>query len=265
MLIPIAIAVAIHTKQKRWWLAVALLVPGAISSVSRTTILMLAAILIVYLCLRPREVKRCWPALLPLVVVVHFAIPGTIGTLYDAFFPKGGLVAQQTNTAVGSGRLATLGPTLKTEFDPNPVFGEGFATRVTTDEDPSVPANAPITDDQWLGVALETGLVGLLMFAALIVSAVRRLGREARRDRSSRGWLCVGLAASVTSYAVGMVTLDSFTFYEVTFLFFTLLGLSGAVLLPDDVRVPTVAPVRTAGALVRRYPAREPRPSLGTS
>lgn len=241
MIIPIAIAVAIQTRSKRWWFAVAILIPGAVSSVSRTVILMMLALLVVFLWLRPREMMRCWPAILPLAVAVHLAVPGTLGTLGNAFFPKGGLVAQQTDTSVGSGRLATLWPALHTEFDPNPVFGEGFATRVTTPEDPRVPPNAPITDDQWLGVLLETGLVGIAVFVLLIGTVVRRLGRAAKRDRTARGWLCVGTAAAVTSYAVGMLTFDSFTFYEVTFLFFTVLGLSATLLAPDEVDEPEMA------------------------
>ena len=52
----------------------------------------------------------------------------------DSFFPQGGLIQQQANTPVGSGRVATLGPVLRKEFLPNPMFGEGFATRVTVSD-----------------------------------------------------------------------------------------------------------------------------------
>ena len=77
-----------------------------------------------------------------------------------SFFPKGGLVAQQTNAAVGSGRLATLGPALHREFRPNPLVGEGFATRIVDPLDGT--PNAPILDDRWAGVVCETGLLGRL-------------------------------------------------------------------------------------------------------
>ena len=57
---------------------------------------MLAAEVIVFLFLKPTETKKLWPALIPALAVVHFALPGTIGGLKEAFFPKGGLIAQQS-------------------------------------------------------------------------------------------------------------------------------------------------------------------------
>ena len=117
--------------------------------------LMFVIIAVVFFWLRPTQVKRCWPLLLPGLVVIHIAVPGTIGGLVTSFFPKGGLVAQQTNAAVGSGRLATLGPALHREFRPNPLVGEGFATRIVDPLDGT--PNAPILDDQWAGVAVRDG------------------------------------------------------------------------------------------------------------
>ena len=52
---------------------------------------------IVFLCLKPAETIKLWPALIPAFAVIHVALPGTIGSLKDAFFPKGGLIAQQSN------------------------------------------------------------------------------------------------------------------------------------------------------------------------
>ena len=113
---------------------------------------------------------------------------------------------------------------------------------MTTPEDPRVPPNAPITDDQWLGVLLETGLVGITVLVVLLVgTVVRRLGRAAKRDRSGARMAVCRLAASVTVLRVGMLTFDSFTFYEVTFLFFTVLGLSATLLAPDEVDEPEMA------------------------
>ena len=39
-------------------------------------------------------------------------------------------------------------------------------------------------------------------------------------------WLFAALAASVASFAVGMLTFDAFSFTQVTFIFWILLGLS---------------------------------------
>ena len=80
------------------------LIQRAISNSRRTLIEVIITVIIVilvFLWLRPRETKRLWPALLPLLVVTHFAAPGTLGSIKAAFFPHGGIVAQQQRTGLG--------------------------------------------------------------------------------------------------------------------------------------------------------------------
>ena len=122
---------------------------GAISTVSRTAIVMLVVEAIIFLRLRPVETKRLWPLLIPLLVGVHLAVPGTVGTLKNAFLPKGGIVAEQQGAANtrGSGRIADLGPTLS-QVSAGPVLGQGEGTRIVED---GPDQNAQILDDQWLG------------------------------------------------------------------------------------------------------------------
>ncbi len=74
---------------------------------------------------------------------------------------------------------------------------------------------------------LELGAVGFLALIWLYVSIVRRLGRLAKRDSSADGWLAAALAAAIGSYALGMLTYDAFSFTQVTFLAFVLIGISG--------------------------------------
>ena len=72
--------------------------------------------------------------------------------------------------------------------------------------------------------------MGLIGWLWLVGRAVRRLAIAAKWDLSSRGWLMAALAASVMTYAVGMLTFDAFAFIQVTFLFFMLLALGAAAL-----------------------------------
>src|SRR5207253_1078991 len=69
------------TRQRRWWLAMALIVLGCLATVSRTGVLMLVVEAVVFLILRPQQTKKLWPALVPLLIAVHLALPGTLGTL----------------------------------------------------------------------------------------------------------------------------------------------------------------------------------------
>jgi hypothetical protein len=241
MLLPLTIYLFQRYRQRRYFVCGALILLAVFSTVSRTAFVMLLVIAFVYLALRPIMTRRLWPLALPLLVVVHIALPGTLGALKQSFLPKGGLIAEQQNQNVGSGRLATLGPALHTELAPHPLFGEGFGTRVTTPDELVKIPNGPILDDQWLGVFLETGVIGGCLFAWIFLRFIRRAGRAAKEDHSPRGALLTATTASVTAYAVGMFTFDAFAFIQVTFLFFLMLGIGCAVL-----RHPPGVPQRVA-------------------
>jgi len=228
VLLPLAVYLARRRDERRWWAACLFLTLGALATMSRTSVLMLVAAAVVVLWLRPREIKRLWPALLPLVVVVHFAMPGTLGGLKQSFFPEGGLLADQSTSegSRGQGRVADLAPAME-EFKQSPLLGQGYGTRVPDGENP----NAQILDNQWLVSLLETGLIGVLALLILFSRTVRRLARAAKEKADERsGWLYTALAASIASFAVGMFTYDAFSFVQVTFLMFVLVGLSAAAL-----------------------------------
>jgi polysaccharide biosynthesis protein PslJ len=225
MLVPLAIYL-VRMAGARWWLAFTALLLGVLATASRTGIVMLIVVAVVFLALRPRETKRLWPLLVPLVVLTHFAVPGTLGSLKQAFLPEGGLIQQQQSGEFGcdsSGRLADIGPTLE-EVSRKPFFGYGYGTRVTTGKD----SNACVLDNQWLGTLVDVGLVGALAWLWLFLAVLRRLGRVAREDRSRNGWLLVAVTASITAYAVGMATYDALGFTQVTLLLFVVLAV-GAV------------------------------------
>lgn len=228
MLIPLAVYLARRTGRTRWWLLTALLGIGAVSTVSRTSVIMFFVVGATFLWLRPLETKRLLPLILPALIAVHFVVPGTLGPLKNAFFPQGGLIEEQRRGegGRGSGRIADLGPSLRDEFAPRPILGQGFGTRIVDAE----RANALILDNQWLHSLLETGAAGAVALGWLFVRAARRLGREARRDVSARGWLLTAVLASVLAFAVGMLFYDAFSFIQVTFLLFILLGLGAALL-----------------------------------
>jgi O-antigen ligase len=252
LLLPLAFYLIQKTRQKRWWLATALILLGALVTRSRTGVLMLVVIAIVYAVLRRRQVQRFWPAIFPLFVALHIAAPGTIGTIKGSFFPKGGISAltAEQNGNVGSGRIASLGPGLK-EWRQRPFLGEGYGSRIVD----GPQANAFILDDQWLTTLLEVGIFGALGWGWLFWRAIRRFGRAAKEDHSERGWLYVGLAAGVTGYAISMATYDAFAFIQVSFLLFLMLGFGVCVLRESGAEPATAAAPRGAGAAARAGPA----------
>lgn len=227
MLIPLSAALARITRRAHWWIPAALLTLGAVASVSRTAMVMLAVVLLVGLWIRPRETARLWLALIPAVLLLHLFVPGSLDSLKQAFLPEEGLAAEQQGAAGtrGSGRLADVSPALE-EFAQKPVLGQGYGSRDVEDKAQTIP----ILDNEWLGTMLETGAAGAVSLLWIFTRFLRRTSAQATRDDSARGSLLAAFAAAVAAYGVGMLTFDAFSFIQITFVLFILLGLGSALL-----------------------------------
>jgi O-antigen ligase/polysaccharide polymerase Wzy-like membrane protein len=248
MLVPLGSYVARKTSRARWWAATGALGIGALASLSRTSVVMLLVVGFVFALLRPHAVKRLAPALIPALIAVHLLAPGTLGDLKQMFFPRGGLIAEQSQHPGwrGSGRLADL-PGAMDEFSRQPLLGQGYSTRQTGRENIKA-ATANILDDQWLKTLLETGLAGFAAWIWLFIRLIRRLATEAKHHQDDCGWLLVSLTASISSFCVGMFLFDAFSFIQVTFILFLMMGFGAAVTAP--------AFERTSEALRRRSVSR---------
>ncbi|HZO33505.1 MAG TPA: O-antigen ligase family protein, partial [Gaiellaceae bacterium] len=256
MLLPLAAYLWRYTRRAVWAGSALLILVAAVSTVSRTSITTMATVAVVFVWLRRDSVKRLWPLVLPALLAIHIAVPGAIGGIQEAFFPSHGLIQDQTQFG-GRVSPSRLRPQFHT-IGAHPLFGEGYGTRIT---EATLRQNAIVLDDQWLDTAVETGLVGFFAWIWFFARFIRRAGREAKRDRSSRGWLLTALTSSIAAFAVGMLTYDAFSFIQVTFIMFILAALGACTLKaagpwgPESDRPPTV--VRVPAARFRN-PAREP-------
>jgi polysaccharide biosynthesis protein PslJ len=241
MLIPLAVYLGWSGQGRIWWGAVALLSLGSLTTMSRTSIIMILVVGVVFFWLRREQVKRFWPLIIPMLVMVQLVLPGTLGGFRASFFPEGGLIADQSRSvgSRGQGRVADLSPTLD-QISQRPLFGEGFGSRITDGETP----NAQILDNQWLASLLETGYVGGIALLWLFWLAIRRLGRAAKRNRTADGSIFVALAASTASFAVGMLTYDAFSFIQVTFFLYIVLAAAACALSVEARRGWHATPVR---------------------
>ena len=233
MIVPVSVYLA-RTRSRRWVVATLLLLVGALATGSRTALTMILAEFVLFLIVKPQETRRLLPLLVPALVVVHVAAPGAIGGLKAALFPKGGIVAEQTqlaanaNMQLAGGRIRQIRP-MVTEASHHAFFGEGLGTRITGFD--VKQRNAPILDDQWLNNLLDVGFVGFGLWIWLFVRSTRMLLRRARESTGDGDdWLFLCLAASIVAFAVGMLTFDAFAFTQVYFIFWILLALSAGLL-----------------------------------
>lgn len=268
MLIPLAIYLAVAHRQRRWWAAVAILEIGALSSGSKTGFTELVGILLIFIWLRPRQTLKCWPVIIPIVLVMNVVVPGSLSGIIQGLFPKGGFIASQSVTYYGRtgrqdvSRLSRLDPQIHGVFlKHSPLFGEGYGTRITgrtsIDGEPAaVPAQnlGQVLDDQWLGTLVDTGILGVLGWLWLFVYVIRRLARRAKLERDHpEGWLPVALGASLCALAIGMLTYDAFSFIQAVVILYIILGLASVVLwLPSVAARPSAAVNSATGSRALR-------------
>ena len=236
MAVPLALYLVSRARTRRQavvgWGAAAVLLAGAVATVSRTAVLMALAMLAAGLFLRRGAITRRWPLLLAVVVAVHFATPGAVSHLYRAFFPKQGLSVslQARSGSVGSGRLADLAPGLRS-WQQVPFFGHGLGTGVGPDTvgagaivDPQT--GAPIIfDDQYLNSLVSIGALGLLGVVWFVWGSATVLLRAARRWTNREGDLMAACAVSIVGFGAGMLTFDAFSFVQCTLIFFVIAAL----------------------------------------
>jgi hypothetical protein len=230
--IPIGVALA-RSVSRVWWGPTLMILIGVMATASRTPILAFAAAAVAFAWLRPRDVLPLLPLALPMVIVIKIAAPGSIATVKNLFFPPPGesLIASQRTLAADpnsiSGR-ANFWPRVVDGMRTRPLLGQGIGTRQTGDDNPL--RNSPVLDNQWLGLFLDVGLLGLFGWIWLIVRSLRLLGRIARTRGSPEGLLAASFVASIVGFAIAMLTYDSLAFVQETFVFWTILGLSATLI-----------------------------------
>jgi O-antigen ligase len=245
MLFPLAGYLAHH--DRRWLLSVVLLPAGTFATVSRTAIVMLVVIMIVLAWLRPVESLRLAAVVGVAGLGLLVASPSSLTAVGASFFPKGGIVAQQSNTATGNvesrGRLADLRPVLH-DWAQEPIVGQGFGSRPVDGRQNSLGDGrySGVLDDEWLDLLLEIGAVGVFAWALLFFVLLRALSRRAR-THDDAGLLCVALLSSVIAFVVAMLFIDAFGFPQLTFVAFLVIAISANV-------------IRQTGVVAETRPAR---------
>jgi O-antigen ligase len=97
-------------------------------------------------------------------------------------------------------------------------------------------------DNFWLHLAVESGVLGLAAYLAMIVAALVPIIRRARRAAMQHGVLLAGISGAVIGLAINALTTMLLEANSVAFLFWFLLGIGSqlAVAPPDPAEPPLV-------------------------
>ena len=216
MVLPLALALAMADRERsalRRWMPVAVLLACLPLSISRSTLLAGTVGLVLVVATWPRLERRfATLGLLAAVPFVYVAVPGMLGSLLGLF----------TRIGSDSSALSRTGSyDIAADFIGRaPVLGRGFSTFLP---------EYRILDNQYLGLAVETGLVGLTAFAVLLGSGLLAAARARSASRDLLpSQLAAGLFGAVASGGVTLALFDGLSFAMTAGVLFLVLGLCGA-------------------------------------
>ncbi|MCZ2803680.1 hypothetical protein O2W18_01015 [Modestobacter sp. VKM Ac-2983] len=202
--------------------AVALVLAGLLTG-SRTLVVMLVVMAALVFFTHWTLFVRLLLGAAPFGLVAVLLIPGVVLGLVRSFLDPQELIASQYSSPGwrGSGRLADLGPSL-VEAQDALVLGTGVGSRIIDGPD----TNALILDNQYLSTLLESGLVGLLAMAVMLVLPAVVMVRHTRDARlpSAERHLALALACAFGGYAASAFFFDAFAFQQTFMLFLLLLA-----------------------------------------
>ncbi|WP_261164867.1 O-antigen ligase family protein [Microbacterium sp. Marseille-Q6965] len=196
------------------WLPAALIVFSAILSVSRSSLVGLAAAIVLSLPALPaayRVAVAIGAALAGAAAVV--VVPGLYGTIVGLFLGIGSDPSTESRTD-GLARIPEF-------LAASPVLGVGLGTFLP---------RYYIFDNQWALLLLELGVLGALAAGAVVVAAlwgaVQTIRRSPYADIAALGR---GIAAALGTTVILFAFFDGLSFPISAGMFFLLVGLAGAV------------------------------------
>jgi hypothetical protein len=208
----------------------ALLIAGAVSTGRKTCVVAPVAAILVLLAYRPRALLRVGlPLIVGLGLLVHVLAPGASGSVLSQLEPgrlTGALSTRDRTSDYAGVRPDVVGHLL---------VGRGYESYDHV--------KYRILDNQYLGLIVGVGLLGVVAYAALILGAMGSALRLVRLGDPVRGPPALGLAAALAVLLVAGGLFDVLSFPHVPYLAFLLIGLVVALGEPQPVsrRAPTPA------------------------
>ncbi|SFN70798.1 O-antigen ligase family protein [Mycetocola miduiensis] len=210
-----------------WWLPVALIAFSSLLAVSRSAIIGFVVAVISMLPVIPR---RYIPAALAVVGAIAFSIvaamPGLLSTTVALFTGAGSDPSTQSRTHA----LAQVPGFM----EPSPLIGSGFGIFLP---------RYYIFDNQWVLVAIELGILGVLAFGSMFVAAIWSAGRAKFPNDPDSRLIGHALAASMFNVAVLFAFFDGLSFPIAGGILFLLLGLCASVRTVAANATPTTVPI----------------------
>ena len=214
MVFPLAVHYALLHRRWWHWASVGLIAAAVPMSVSRSGMLAFGLGAFVLWASWPRQLKvRSLGIAVAFALVMRLAVPGLLGTirsLFTNFFFDDSIKGRTSDYGQIGGLIRD-----------HPFVGRGFGT--------FNPEVYFVLDNQYLGMLVETGIVGALLLIALFATGIgTAAGSRVGGDDRTRS-LGQALAASIAAGAIAAGTFDLLAFGMVSMLVFLVIGCAGAL------------------------------------
>jgi O-antigen ligase/polysaccharide polymerase Wzy-like membrane protein len=256
MVLPFALMGSIDASTRRrrllYTVAIGLLLAGGLATSRKTSIVAPAAAIVLLAAYRPRVVIRSLLGLaLVLGVLVHVTSPGALGSVLTQLEP--GHFNSVLTTTDRTARYDAVRPDVLSHL----LFGRGYESY-----DPHVYR---ILDNEYLGLLITTGLLGILAYLSIFGAMMSSAHRTIRGPDPKRASLALAAFASVGVTAVASLLFDVLSFPHVPYLLFFVAAMLVTLREPSPAHEPArrarsrPGPLPLGGVAARRDPSDAPR------
>ena len=218
MALPVALVSAVHAKSTRdrllYGFAACLILAAAFATFRKSALLGPLAVIATVAYFRRRELLKLAPLGLVLIVIIHIAAPGALGKTTSQFDPS------RLGVTTVSDRAADY-DAVRPDFWTHLALGRGWGGHDHN--------TYRILDSEFLHRLLEMGLLGLVVYVAMMISVVVGTRKIiAARDATWAPLALMGAAAAI-SFLVVSALFDVLAFPHATYIFMYSAGLTATV------------------------------------
>ena len=193
--------------RRRWLvgLAAVVILAGAFATQRKSALVVPVAVVAAMAAMRPREAVRLAPIGVVMLLAMPVIAPGALGSIRNQLFTN---QLQQSNSTTGRTQdYAAVQPDLAA----HPTFGRGYGSYD--------PHKYRIIDNQYIGLAIETGFVGVAAYLLLLLGVVAAARPAMRSGDPERGPPAVAAACAAVGIGVAAALFDVFAYPQVPYLF----------------------------------------------
>ena len=195
------------TQRRRWLVALAAIVilAGAFATQRKSALVVPVAVVAAMVAIRPRQAIRLAPIGVVMALAMPIVAPGALGSIRNQLFTSE--VAQSNSTTGRTQDYAAVQPDLAA----HPTFGRGYGSYD--------PHKYRIIDNQYIGLAIETGFVGVGAYLLLLLGVVVAARPAIRSGDPTRGPPALAAACAAVAVGVAAALFDVFAYPQVPYLF----------------------------------------------